>query len=866
MQEKRTLPVKQVLADIRSGMSPDDLMGKYGLSTKSLQGLFKKLTESGLLSKDEIGQWSSTQECPPNGSKSTQGQDPEAPLESKGANQPPLSQVLADIRAGANFQQLMQKYNFPAESLQKILAKMLFEGLLEPAEAAKLRPPPKSGSNMPGISPTAESPTSQKISKVKAKEINWRRIKVWAAVLPIIIVLIAGGAYGVWYYMNVKEKQERLIRACTFGDVDETALLLSEGTDTNTTDQHGDSALVVVCSKGYLEVANLLLKKGADPNFRPKHQGSMTLGGRLKRIFGKSDPEANTQHGDSPLMVAVSAGHVQIVELLLDKGAEIEETDTDGNTSLMKAARTGHLDVVQLLLRKNANANRTNSNGDTALILAAGEGHVDIASSLLKKGAAANSENDSGETALDVAYDRGQATIEALLKSGGAKQGALLRQERMLDAANAGDLETLKVVLAKKTDTNFRDSHGDTALILAVRQGHRDAVEALLEHGADVEMRDGKENKTALMWANLREDKEIVKLLLQKGANPQAATKDGKTPFSVAASKGDKEMLSSFFKEGRKIDTASLNKAFLQAAIDGRTEVAESLIDGGADVNAKGILGQTALFSASTPKFVKLLLEKGADVNALDEDGSTPLMVAIREGRTELTGILTENGANINSTTKDGQTPLMMASLKGYTEIVRDLVEKGAHVNARDKDGLTALSFPCAFGRIDLVKFLVERGADVNVKPSQGEGPVATAYHNGDIDMFKLLLEKGADPNSKGELRQPLLIVAYNKGDAATVKLLLEKGADPDSKGEQGQPLLIVAYNKGDAATVKLLLEKGADVKSTNQNGETVLMLAAAKGDAVMTRTLLEKGADVCSKDKEGNTVIVQRERLTSEG
>jgi len=163
----------------------------------------------------------------------------------------------------------------------------------------------------------------------------------------------------------------------------------------------------------------------------------------------------------------------------------------------------------------------------------------------------------------------------------------------------------------------------------------------------------------------------------------------------------------------------------MSASLKGQLEVVRRLIDKGADVDAVKKDGATALMWASQGgnlEIVRLLIEKGANVNAVKKEGATALMRAIEYNHLEIARLLIEKGANVNAAkTYNGITVLMWASADGHLEIVRLLIEKGANVNAAMKyNRQTALMLASWKGHFEVVKELCERGADVNAAMTDG--------------------------------------------------------------------------------------------------------------------------------------------------
>lgn len=225
-----------------------------------------------------------------------------------------------------------------------------------------------------------------------------------------------------------------------------------------------------------------------------------------------------------------------------------------------------------------------------------------------------------------------------------------------------------------------------------------------------------------LLQAIKAKDIQKVKELLSRGADVNAMGKnifgvDNITPLSLAASDGD-------------------------------TEIVRLLLEKGANVNFRHPLGGgTPLTDAAMPghtEIVRLLLEKGADINAKDEYmGYTALMNAAFAGRTETMRLLVEKGAGVNDKAGDGSTPLHIALILCRTETVKLLLEKGADVNAKDNNGSTPLMFAITCPT-EIAKLLIKKGADVNAKNNYGSTVLYQAELNADSDMIEFLRQSGA--------------------------------------------------------------------------------------------------------------------------
>jgi ankyrin repeat protein len=186
-------------------------------------------------------------------------------------------------------------------------------------------------------------------------------------------------------------------------------------------------------------------------------------------------------------------------------------------------------------------------------------------------------------------------------------------------------------------------------------------------------------------------------------------------------------------------------------------------------------------------EIAELLIAAGADVNAKDDDGYTPLDLAIDYEEIETADLLRKHGG------KHGT--IHIAILGGDAEGVKEFLAGGADVNAKNRRGWTPLHYAKTK---EVIKMLIKKGADVNAKNQQGWTPLGFAVANGDKETAELLIEKGADMNAKDDVGMTPLHVAAQYGRKEIAELLIVKGADVNTKDENSlTPLDLAIQNQG---------------------------------------------------------------------
>jgi uncharacterized protein len=391
------------------------------------------------------------------------------------------------------------------------------------------------------------------------------------------------------------------------------------------------------------------------------------LADRLLRAGAKVD--ATNRYGVTPLYLACVNGSAPMIERLLKAGADPNSVWTEGEMPLMTVARTGNVDAAKVLLAHGVQINvREPVHGQTPLMWAAGESHANMMRELIAHGADVNARSAIQHWERQVTAE----PREKWLPPGGFTA--------LHFAARQGCLECTQVLAESGADINSVDPDGNSAVVLAIINGHYDVAGYLIDKGTDPNLADVT-GRTALYAAvdfntmpndnrpapKVIEEKltalDLIQKLLDRGANVNAQLKK-QVPYRAKLDRGDDTMLTT--------GTTPL----LRAAKAG-------------DIPA-----------------MKLLLARGADAKLVTRNGINPLMAAAGLGTKEedTTGrhktealtieaiqLCLDQGVDISAKDSRGQTALHGAALKGYDQVVAFLVEHGAKLDLKDNRGLTAI-------------------------------------------------------------------------------------------------------------------------------------------------------------------------------
>ncbi len=654
-------------------------------------------------------------------------------------------------------------------------------------------------------------------------------------------------------------QQSPLLLACTHQALETVELLIENGADVTfkgwspfNVPGSGQirienvTPLFMASQVGNTEIARLLINRGADVNLMASH-GFTPLMAALKHHQNDTakfliengariddDPPEKLQVDSwaclNPLLACVTNDNVEMTNYLVNKGVRLDILSERG-TALKFAAMNGNFEIAKLLIDRGCDPNAADQDGWTALQNAAGLGHTEIVEILLAAGADPNRStmnadpDEQGRTPLTDASYEGHEEIVALLLRNDADPNKItaLRSTALREAVFADHFAVARMLIEAGADVNHICGQGQTPLSLACGQlvlaqagdednvqEHIDLIKLLLDSGANPTIRPEGYPGYYIVQATIATVDDLAMHLVSKGALDGLSNPDLLELLTSAASAVNEKIFNTIYQE-------------LIGKMDGANDFADlihALASSGRDAELEQLLAQDSTAIYSCDAFVRayeIAVKKGRRKTALllldkinassptidhqDNDGYTAVMHAVVRGDIGVLKNLLEEGANADRLDLFAETPLSFALEKhtrgheAYSEIVDALIIDGAQVVESDPGSVESILSAASDGALGSIvvalRNITEEDPEVSIEDllncadDEENTPLILAARNGHAGLVRVLPLLGSDVNARNEDYLSAYEIAQASGFHGICESLAEYDAE-DATNQSG--------------------------------------------------------------------------------
>ena len=659
----------------------------------------------------------------------------------------------------------------------------------------------------------------------------------------------------------------------------EVDLLLSKGALVQIKDKADrtalDLALLYPEKLEAAQIAEKLILKGANPSFpefswfadtvrRPDYgaarfaNGNTPLHEAISRyqhgfalflLLNNVDPNLKNLNGDASLHLAVKMGYVEGARLLLSHNANPDILDANQSTPLhLTVPATQRLEMVKLLLAFKANPALMDIQGNTPLHKAVAQLYApEIVETLIQAGAPVNAQNSKGDTPLII-------------------------------CARTEHYEYARPLIEANAEIFKMNQAGENALKIALSKGYTAVDNIVLP--SNVNQSDDNSNSVLMTAVSLKASPDVLKLILSKGADPNAKNKAQDTALHISVRQNYAQQGIVLLDANADIfqyNAVQENPLFL--ALTAKPAPLEWFfrpnVITATDANGDSVVHHAA--RKNLPEGISYLVKKGANIEALNNAGEIPLHTAAKYDATDAIRYLVSAGSSLNAANKNGDIPLQSAVLNGAFKATQMLLAAGSPVNNQNYSGETALHQASKNNSAMIIQLLTAQGAQTEIQDSRGFTPLITAAANDRYDAASELIKAKAVIDTRDYLGSTPLYHAVSGEYAALIRLFLVNDADihalnaqelspfklslsknpqitpefytdklinkPDSSGDCVLHILVKSGQGQEALTQAL--KHGANLNARNSKGDTPLMLALKKGDLNAAEVLIQKGSSL---------------------
>jgi ankyrin repeat protein len=484
--------------------------------------------------------------------------------------------------------------------------------------------------------------------------------------------------------INQRDSQGNTMLHCAVtnrANSDQIARILDQRTPVDSRNREGDTALHIAVRTNQRESGEYLLIRGASIfslNSAGENPLYLALGAGNSRewIINSTTITAKDGLGNTMLHYAGEWGLNSAIPIMIRSGIHVDTQNATGQTPLFMATKSENPETLRIFIDNNANLNARDSLGNTVLHAAVRWNAVNSVSFLLSSGMDINAHSFNGNTPLHDAVILNSPEIESLL-------------------------------IKQKADLESKNVDGNTPLMEAVRCGLLSSIDRLSISGADTSTRNTR-GDTPLHIAVSMERIDIVNILLRTGVSIHARNTRNRTPFQISL---------------------SISPGLVAALLNNNR------------INIPDDFGNSvlhiALLEKSSDDIIRVIINQGARINVVDNNGKTPLRLAVDMEIWSSVKIIADSGADPFLTAVDNKSPAEISFIAG--EICIRAIFSGKAINAKDSSGNTILHLAARLGTPETISVLFELGANRSIRNIASESPNDIAVRWNRTEISNLL-------------------------------------------------------------------------------------------------------------------------------
>lgn len=716
----------------------------------------------------------------------------------------------------------------------------------------------------------------------------------------------------------------------------ETIKMIIEKADVNYQNKNSWTALHYASRYNNTEILSLLIQAGANLNLEATY----------------NDDEEGFA-GITTLYDAISQSNWEIVNLLLDAKVDVNiaQKTKDRFSPILRLSynKEPNLDVLESLVNLGANINDVDKDGWSALHLAASNGEYSLCEKLIELGINSIIYNNENKSPSDIAKEKGHDDIVYLIsnnqseffeihelivnnKTNEAKK--LIEENKALvnlqnsfghssldlameygnidlvkyifDISNSIDKTSLgsymfRVSIAQKIDEDiqveifeqlidygvdiniYHDELENTLLHICLKNKHLKLAKLLILKGANLELQELTNscqfianNKNAPLHIAVSENLlDFINILLEKGVDIDAYNGYSETALYIACKRNDLEAVKLLVKAGADISKKSIERFDFEegnierALKDGNEELFDYLFENGAliddDSNFKWSVERA--FESGSINLLKRMISVYKDTNSVENDEFLEIIYkkifnkkVLEEDDTSYLELLIEHSyINIESLYEiDNESTFYELICKNeLVNTLNFLLEREFDFNKEDSKGDTLLAYSAILNTPSITKILVDAKVDLDIQNENGWTALMIASKKSNEDIIKLLIESGANLDLKNNKGWTALIISSKNNLSEITKLLIGEGANLDIQSNDSWSALMVAVHLGHEDIVKILIDAKANLELSTENNWTALMIASNLGFIDISKLLIKADANLDAKTKKGSSALI---------